>query len=120
MSYPNYDFDCKNNVTLFFDEEDKSKKFVENDDGDPNHNVIFIGVKVIDKWDYIKHCTETYFKNNYIPYASYIDMYKNAGFKCKIFSSKEMNWTLDEVNKILSISGYFDKLVAERKDIVFE
>ncbi len=40
--------------------------------------------------------------------------------ECEIFSSKEMNWTLDKVNKILSISGYFDKLVTERKDIVFE
>lgn len=111
--YPRYDIDNNNNVCFIFDESERSKLLEGDNDGDPNHNVIFIGVKVIDNWDYIKHCTETYFKNNCISYTSYIDMYKDAGFDCRIFTSNKMHWTLEDINKILSTTGYFNKLVNE-------
>ncbi len=117
-SYPRYDYDKNNNLVLVFDDTEESKLSKDNDDGSLNHDIIFIGIRLPHKtWDYIKHCPSEYFNQNIEDHISFMNKHKEAGFECRIFSSRQMCWTLDEINKILSTTGYFNRLINETVEI---
>jgi hypothetical protein len=118
FSYPRYDYDKNNNLVLVFDDKEEHKLSKDNDDGSLDHDIIFIGIRQPHKiWDYIKHCPSEYFNQNIEDYTSFMNKLKKAGLECRIFSSRQMCWTLYEINKILSITGYFNKLINETVEI---
>ena len=120
MLYPRYDYDKNKNLIFLSNEGDEINLLIENQDVDYCNDVTFIGARLPNKrWRCVSHCLDSYFNKNIKEYMSYINKCKNSGLECRIFSSREMCWKLEEINNILSIEEYFNRLINETVEINF-
>ena len=75
-----------------------------------------------DSYTYIKHgrkgWIEEYFskKNSHVETITVADSYRMIGEEPMVVSMKEMNWSLNDVNKIISICDYINTLI--RTDVI--